>query len=346
MIKFALTLGLISSTVCMPSFAASSADSSSANGAVMIEIDGRKLTFTDIEKERPGVFFHAVNTFYQGEQKALEQFVDDYLLDQQAKKENLTVDQLLDLHVNNAIDKKAPPEEALRVYYEGVDTPQTFEAVKDQIVASIMQRRLGKARNAYMESIRKGAKVALHLTPPRAQISLKDTAVRGPEDAKVVLVEYADFECPYCQQVQPVLEKLEAEYKGRLAFAYKDVPLPMHSHAQKAAEAAHCAGEQGKYWEYHDKLYMSRQLELADLKEHARTLKLDGAQFDKCLDTGKYTDQVRNSLSEGQRLGIEGTPSFFMNGRFFSGGLTFDQLKAMVDEEMNAAAPKVASDKQ
>jgi protein-disulfide isomerase len=345
MIKFALTLGLISSTLCTPSFAEASADASSANGAVMIEIDGRKLTFTDVEKERPGVFFHAINTFYQGEQKALEQFVDDYLLDQQAKKENLTVDQLLDLHVNNAIDKKEPSEEALKVYYEGVDTPQTYEAVRDQIVASIMQRRLAKVKNSYMESLRKNSKVALHLTPPRAQISLKDTAVRGPENAKVVLVEYADFECPYCQQVQPVLEKLEAEYKGRMAFAYKDVPLPMHSHAQKAAEAAHCAGEQGKYWEYHDKLYLSRQLEVTDLKEHARTLKLDGGQFDKCLDTGKYLNQVRTSLAEGQRLGIEGTPSFFMNGRFFSGGLTFDQLKAMVEEEMNAGAPKIASDK-
>lgn len=198
-----------------------------------------------------------------------------------------------------------------------------------------------------MDSIRKSAKVAVHLTPPRAEITLKETPVRGPEDAKVTLVEYADFECPYCQQVQPVLEKLEAEYKGRLAFAYKDVPLPMHSHAQKAAEASHCAGEQGKYWEYHDRLYLTRQLELGELKEHARTLKLDGEKFDKCLDTAKYMDQVRKSLAEGQRLGIEGTPSFFMNGRFFSGGLTLDQLKAMVDEEMNiASATKVASDKK
>ncbi len=344
MIKFALTLGLISSTLCIPSFAEGSADASSAG--VMIEINGRKLTFADVEKERPGVFFHPINTFYQGEQKALEQFVDDYLLDQQAKTENLTVDQLLDLHVNNAYDKKEPSEEALKVYYEGVDTPQSYEAVRDQIVASIMQRRMAKVKNAYMESIRKNAKVALHLTPPRAQINLKDTPVRGPEDAKVVLVEYADFECPYCQQVQPVLEKLETEYKGRLAFAYKDVPLPMHSHAEKAAEAAHCAGEQGKYWEYHDKLYMSRQLEVSDLKEHAKTLKLDTEQFNKCLDTGKYLSQVRTTLAEGQRLGIEGTPSFFMNGRFFSGGLTFDQLKAMVDEEMTAAAPKVASTQQ
>ena len=339
MIKFALALGLVSSSLCVPSFAEGN-DTSAANAAVMIEINGKKLTFNEIEKERPGVFFHAVNTFYQGEQKALDQFVEDYLLDEQAKKEGLTVDQLFDLHVNKTIDTKEPPEEALHLFYEGVDTQQPYEAVRDQIIASIKQRRIAKARAAYIESVKKNAKIAIHLAPPRAQIDLKGSDIRGPQDAKVTLVEYADFECPYCQQIQPTLEKLETEYKGRLAFVYKDVPLPMHSHAQKAAEASHCAGEQGKYWEYHDRLYLTRRLEIADLKEHARTLKLDGEAFDKCLDTGKYFDQVRNSLNEGQRLGIEGTPSFFMNGAFFSGGLAYDQLKSMVDQELAAGAPK------
>lgn len=127
MIKFALTLGLISSALTVPSFAEGANDASAGNNPVMIEIDGRKLTFTDVEKERPGVFFHAINTFYQGEQKALDEFVSDYLLDQQAKKEGLTVDQLLDLHVNKAIDQTEPPEAALKLYYEGVDTPKLMK---------------------------------------------------------------------------------------------------------------------------------------------------------------------------------------------------------------------------
>jgi protein-disulfide isomerase len=335
MIKSVLTIGLFSLTLVAPSFAASG-DGSSQVTATMIEIDGTKLSFADIEKQKPGVFFHALNTLYQGEQTALKDFVDDFILDEQAKKEGLTVDQLLEKHVNSTIEKD-PPEEALKVFYEGVDTSQPYSAVRDQIVQSIRARRTAKAKAAYMDSLRKDAKVSIRLAPPRAQVNLKDTPVRGPETAKVVLVEYADFECPYCQQVQPTLSKLEKAYEGKLAFAYKDVPLPMHSHAEKAAEASHCAAAQGKYWEYHDQLYSSRQLDVSALKEQARTLKLDGDAFDKCLDSGETAAGVKASLAEGQRLGIEGTPSFFMNGRFFSGGLTFEQLSAMIDEELKTA---------
>jgi protein-disulfide isomerase len=335
MIKSVLTIGLFSLTLVGPTFAASSDTANQAN-ATMIEIDGTKLSFADIEKQKPGAFFHAVNTFYPGEQSALKDFVDDFILEQQAKKEGLTVDQLLEKHVNSTIDKD-PPEDALKVFYEGIDTTQPYSAIKDQIIQSIRTRRIAKAKTAYMDTLRKDAKVSVRLTPPRAAVNLKDTPVRGPEAAKVVLVEYADFECPYCQQIQPTLTKLEKAYEGRLAFAYKDVPLPMHPHAEKAAEASHCAAEQGKYWEYHDQLYSSRQLDISALKEQARNMKLDGDAFDKCLDSGEKAPGVKASLAEGQRLGIDGTPSFFMNGRFFSGGLSFEQLSAMIDEELKAA---------
>src|ERR1700730_7897886 len=137
-----------------------------------------------------------------------------------------------------------------------------------------------------MQSARSQAKMPSRLSPPRAQVSLKDTPMRGVQDGRVLIVEYADYECPYCQQIQPALDKLEADYKGKLALAYKDVPLPMHSHATKAAEASHSAGVQGKYWEFHDVLGASKQLDLPQLKEHARGLGLNAAAFDKCLDSG------------------------------------------------------------
>jgi len=147
-------------------------------------------------------------------------------------------------------------------------------------------------------------------------VSLDRTPVRGPQNAALTIVEYADFECPYCQQMQPALDKLEAEYKGKIAFAYKDVPLPMHPHAQKASEAAHCAGVQDKFWEYHDLLLQTKALELPQLKAGARTLGLDGAAFDKCLDSGEQVEVVKKSLDEAQRLGLQGTPSFFSQRTF------------------------------
>ncbi len=314
---------------------------SSSTGPVVVEVDGVKLTAADVERKKSGSLFQARNTFYQAQRKAVEEFVDDYILERQAEKEHLTVAQLIDKHVASTLPKD-PSEESLRVYFEGVQTTETFEAVRPQIIEHIRTARLEKAKAAYMKSLKSEATVALRLPAPRVPVSLKDTPLRGPSDAKVTIVEYADFECPACQQSQPGLDQLEAAYKGRVAFAYKDVPLPMHSHAEKAAEAAHCAGVQGKYWEYHDKLFATRQLDVSQLKEHARSLNLDTKVFDKCLDSGQQADLVKAQLAEGQGYQIQGTPSFFINGRFFSGGMTFDQLRAIVDEELGTPTGNTA----
>jgi protein-disulfide isomerase len=301
--------------------------------AVVAEVDGTKITLADFERRRPEALFQARNAFYESEKKAVEEFIDSYLLERRAQKENLTVAQLLERHVTSTIAKD-PDDTALRVYYEGIDTNEPFEAVRDRILEILRQRRVTKARSSYMLALRNEAKITIAVAPPRVQMSLTNASVRGAADAPLTLVEFADYECPYCQQMQPALSKLEAEYKGKLAFAYKDVPLPMHAHAQKAAEAAHCAGVQNKYWEYHDLLLKTKALELPQLKSLAGDLALDTKAFDKCLDSGEQLETVRASMDEAQRLGLQGTPSFFLNGRFFSGILTYSQLREIVEEEL------------
>jgi protein-disulfide isomerase len=134
--------------------------------------------------------------------------------------------------------------------------------------------------------------------------------------------------------VQPALDKVLNEYKGKVAFAFKDVPLPMHANAIKAAEATRCAEAQGKFWEYHDLLFSTKMVELAKLKEHARSLNLDGAAFDKCLDTGAKSEAIKTALSEAQDLCLNSTPSFFVNGRFTQGNLSYEQLRQIIEEEL------------
>jgi protein-disulfide isomerase len=185
-----------------------------------------------------------------------------------------------------------------------------------------------------VESLRAKASVAILIPAPRAKVALNGAPVRGNADAPVMLVEFADYECPYCQMVQPAVDKVLSEYKGKVAFAFKDIPLPMHANAEKAAEAARCAEAQGKYWEYHDLLFSSRLLEPAGLKEHARTLKLDTAAFDKCLDSGAKSEAIKAELNEAQDMGLNSTPSFFINGRFTQGNLNYDQLRQLIEEEM------------
>jgi protein-disulfide isomerase len=305
------------------------------SNSIVAEVDGVKITLAEFELKRPEALFQARNAFYEAEKKAIDEFIGSYLLERRAQKESLTVPQLLERHVNNTIAKD-PDDTALRVYYEGIDTNEPFEAVRGRIIEILRQRRIAKAKSAYMASLRNEAKVTLSVLPPRAQVSLSTSRVRGATGASLTLIEFADYECPYCQQMQPAISKLEAEYRDKLAFAYKDVPLPMHAHAQKAAEAAHCAGVQNKYWEYHDVLLATKALEIPQLKSAAAGLSLDTKAFDKCLDSGEQSETVRASMEEAQKLGIQGTPSFFLNGRFFSGIMSYDQLRQIVDEELKS----------
>lgn len=340
MIKPLFTAGVISSVLCISALGGGS-DPASSSDTVLMEIDGAKITLGEFEHKQPNALFQARNTFYEAERKAAESFVDEYLLDQQAQKEHVTTAQLLEEHVNAALPQD-PSDESLRVFYEGLGPKvnQPFEAIRGQILDRIRQMRKDKAKAAYLKSLRDAAKVAVMIAPPRAPVNLKDTPVRGTLDAPVLIVEFADYECPYCQQIKPVLDKVAAEYPGKVAFAYKDAPLPMHSHAQKAAEAAHCAGTQGKYWEYHDTLFQTKQLEIAQLKDTARTLKLDADAFDKCLDSGATSELVKTQLKEAETYNIQGTPSFLINGRFFEGVLTYDQLHATIEEELKGSTAR------
>jgi protein-disulfide isomerase len=309
---------------------------------VVAEVGGVRLTLGTLEQQRANALFQAENNFYEAEKKIVTDLVDDYLLSQEAKKEGLTVQQLLKKHVDDTVNQNIS-EESLKVYYEGLDTKESYPAVRDKIIEHVRAKRLARAKDAYMQSLRDKNKINILVTSARAQINLNDTPVRGPAGAPVTIVEYADYECPYCQQAQPALDQLESAYKGKIAFAYKDLPLPMHPHAQKAAEAAQCAGAQNKYWEYHDYLLKTKQLEVPELKNAARQLNLDMKQFDTCFDSGVRAEAVRATIDEAQKLGLQGTPAFFINGRYVSGVLSFEQLKQLVDDELNRSSAQTAS---
>ena len=125
-------------------------------------------------------------------------------------------------------------------------------------------------------------------------------------------------------------------YGGKVRWVFKDFPLPNHAEAVKAAEAAHCAGEQNKYWEMHDALFANqRALQVPALKQHARTLGLDGVKFDQCLDSGKHAANIRTDLALGESMGVNSTPSIYINGRPLVGAQPFEAFKQIIDEELS-----------
>ncbi|MFH2105577.1 MAG: thioredoxin domain-containing protein [Parcubacteria group bacterium] len=167
------------------------------------------------------------------------------------------------------------------------------------------------------------------------EVSIDDDAVKGNKDSKVQIVEFSDYECPYCARNAETIKKIAEEYGDKVAIVFRDFPLDFHDNAQKAAEAAECAGEQGKYWEFHDELFANQDsLEVEDLKGYAKKLGLKTATFDKCLDSDQQKEEVENDMADGQAVEVTGTPATFINGRKISGAYPYEDFAKIIDEEL------------
>ncbi len=169
----------------------------------------------------------------------------------------------------------------------------------------------------------------------RKTVALGSSEVRGTATAPVSLVVFSDFECPFCARLVPTLAELEAKYQGRIKIAFRQLPLPFHTHARLASSAALAAGEQGKFWQMHDLLFSHPAgLERPALVSYAKKLELDVAKFTAALDSGRFDKQIDADASDAQRLGATGTPTVFVNGRSVIGAQPVKAFQTVIDEEL------------
>src|SRR3989338_3148523 len=193
-------------------------------------------------------------------------------------------------------------------------------------------------------------KIELPATPETSQrvdVSADDDPSKGPKNAKITIIEFSDFQCPYCKKAEPVIKQVLETYGDDVRFVYRDFPLSFHQNAQKAAEAAECADEQGKFWEYHDIIFENQDaLDVSNLKIYAANLKLDTAKFNDCMDSEKYVEEVKKDFEDGQKAGVSGTPAFFINGRLLSGAQPFEDFKAVIDEELGEGSKEETTNVQ
>ncbi|MBV9609399.1 MAG: thioredoxin domain-containing protein, partial [Acidobacteria bacterium] len=214
----------------------------SDDSEVISVVNGVKITRGDLEKKQGNRLLQAKYDYYAAQRKALDQLIDEQLVEAEAAKQNITVEQLLNQAVKPAPE---PSDEALQVYYMGLKTDEPFENYKQKIRDHIKATQTNKARLEYIRSLREKASIRVDLMPPSADVNLDDAYVNGSKTAPVVLIEFADYECPYCAKVYPQIQKLKEEFGDKVAIAFRDFPLSIHKNAEKAAEASRCAGQQG-----------------------------------------------------------------------------------------------------
>jgi protein-disulfide isomerase len=215
---------------------------------------------------------------------------------------------------------------------------RTLEQIAPTITRYLTDQLRAQARETVLKELRKqGPAIRVSLESPRLTLTVAPSnPTVGSASAPITLIEFSDYQCPYCGRVEPTLKRLRATYGDKIRFVWKDFPLTqIHPQAFKAGEAAHCAGDQGKYWELHDVLFNKQQeLQPDDLKRHAIELGLDVTAFNQCLDTSKYGERVRDGVSEGGTLGVNSTPTIFINGRRLSGAQPYEVFASVIDEEL------------
>ncbi len=176
----------------------------------------------------------------------------------------------------------------------------------------------------------------------KVEASADDDPVKGSANAPVTIIEWSDFQCPFCGRFfTQTFTQIDQEYikAGKVKFVYRDFPLSFHENAQKAAEAGECAHEQGKFWQLHDKIFQDQNaITVNDLKKDAADLGLDTAKFNACLDSGKYAAEIQKDIDDGKKAGVTGTPAFVINGRFIGGAQPYSAFKQAIDAALAEAA--------
>lgn len=306
-------------------------------GAVLATVGSHKITQAQVEEKIKPQMAALDGKIYDLKHEAIESLADDYLLEQAAAKEHLTVDQYVKKHIIDPTPKVTDAE--AKQYFDthkGTSTV-TYAQIKDRLLSLMQNQRDSEQRDKLLAGLRKAEPLKILLKPPRTEVASAGRPALGPANAPITIIEFSDFQCPFCERAEPTVKQVIQKYGDKVRLVYIDFPLPMHSHALDAAKAAQCADQQGKFWPYHDQLFADQsKLAPADLKATAKKVGLDTTKFDACFDQAKTEATVQRELEQGRALGIDGTPTFYVDGRQLVGAQPIDEFSNVIDEELEA----------
>jgi protein-disulfide isomerase len=274
---------------------------------------------------------------YDVTRRLLEQSIDRMLVQRAAAARQLSVAEFLRQEIGD-VESASAEEIGRALSAAGEQLKAVPEADAKRVAAGRLQAATVQERVQGLLSKLRAAEggVRILLEPPRAALEVDEERypTRGPRTAPVTLVEFSDFQCPFCARSQETLRELEERYPGKLRFVFRHFPLDSHRDASQAAEAAECAGDAGKFWEMHDLLFATARFGGDTLQQHAGTLGLDAETFDQCVSSRAKASIWQRDKQAGESLGITSTPTFFVNGRVVMGALPLSSFARVIDEEL------------
>jgi protein-disulfide isomerase len=309
---------------------------------VVATVDGAPITLSEVDAvalQQPVTNFGSarlVQALYLARRAALEEMVASRLIDREAKARGVSATDL----TRQEVDAKVTAATDADVEFWYQTNPSAVQGralaqLREPIRSLLNEQRTMEQRDRLIEALRAKTPVTVSLDIPRQQIATAGHPSRGPANAPIEIVEFSDFQCPFCQRANPTVEQVLKVYGDKVKFVYRHYPLPNHPNAKPAAEASVCADQQGQFWKYHDRLFASPdKLTDADLKSHAAALGLDAAAFNSCFDAGTGRSRVEQDMKDATEAGVSATPSFFINGRSLEGAQPFEAFRQIIDEEL------------
>ena len=314
----------------------------SSDGGVA-RVGSRTISLADVDEawreSDISSYTAAIQALDDGRRNVLEGLIAQELIQQAAAAKEMTVEDFTSAEMRSRMKQIA--ESDIEAFYNANPDQmggKSLDAMRTSIRSYLEQQQPIEARRSLVAELRRtGPPIEIRMPPLRHEVEVaSDDPVRGSPTAPVTIVEFSDYQCPFCRIVAPTLRKLVEDYGDRVKLVYKDLPIvTIHAQAAKAAEAAHCAGDQGRYWEYHDALFANQgTLDVPALKKYAAALQLDDAQFTECIDSGRHAAVVSNSLERARAMGLDSTPTIFINGRMIAGAYPYERFASLIDEEL------------
>jgi protein-disulfide isomerase len=299
-------------------------------------VDGEPVTAADVETRASGQLAELRAHEARIREEALNDLIDEKLLVKAAAAKGQSLQDYIRVEIDEKVsvseEEKRATFEQYRSELSGMPEPDAMARVEQ----AIAQQKAQQLRQDIVARLRTGASIRMLIEPPRVAVEApSDAPSRGPASAPVTIVEFSDFQCPFCARVNATIAQVLSHYGERVRLVFRDYPLPIHADAPKAHEAGRCAAEQGKFWPMHDRLFADQAALAPDgLKRSAGEIGLDRARFDACLDSGRHAAAVQKDLAAGQSAGVTGTPAFFVNGRMIAGAHPFAEFRRLIDDEL------------
>lgn len=306
------------------------------NSQVIAKINGKSITDAEVYERVKNRLQRLESQIFDIKMSGLTGMIDEKLLEAEAEKRKISTDELIKKEVESKVVE--PTEKEIDDFYTKFKSKlnnQPLESVKSRLIAQIKAEKRQNAYSELVDRLENKADVEILIERPRVEISVDDDPSQGKEGAPITIIEFSDFQCPFCKRVRPTITQIMDTYKGKVHYVFRDFPLSFHKNAEKAAQAANCAGEQDEYWKYNTHIWENQQeLQAESLKEYAKTLGLNESKFNECLDSDKYADEVAKDIRDGSAAGVTGTPAYFVNGIFVSGAQPFESFKNIIDTEL------------